>query len=119
MILLLHEDFVLPSFFPILFYQDNNYCNNFFTQFLFIQVLTIAGGAQGFVDGAALSGALFAYPTALVIESVSGNVYILDQWGNAIRRLNWSTKMVTTIAGGASAGVVNGTFVWEYHRYMV
>ena len=77
-------------------------------RFLFIQVLTIAGGAQGFVDGAALSGALFDYPTALVIESVSGNVYILDQRGSVIRRLNWSMKMVSTIAGGTPAGVGDG-----------
>ena len=103
--------------FPILLYQDNNYCNTFFTRFLFIQVLKIAGGARGFVDGAALSGALFDYPTALVIESVSGNVYILDQWGNAIRRLNWSTKIVTNIAGGTSAGVVNGTIVLCHKIY--
>ena len=64
------------------------------------QVTTLAGGtSQGFADGPAMS-AMFSDLDTLATDS-GGNVFILDRnfldWSTRkIRRLDWSTRIVST-----------------------
>jgi len=69
-------------------------------------VTTYAGtGAQGWVNGAALS-AKFWGPANIVIDK-NGNVFVSDEQNNAIREVT-STGNVITIAGTGVAGFQNG-----------
>jgi DNA-binding beta-propeller fold protein YncE len=66
-------------------------------------VTTYAGGlrAQGFGDGAA-ERARFNRPTALAIDG-DGNVFVADQAGNRIRKIEAGTRVVSTVAGTGAA----------------
>lgn len=72
-------------------------------------VTTIAGqwDSTGHVDGVAISQALFNNPHSIANDT-QGNVFIVDRWGNLIRKLDTNTGMVTTIAGTGAAGDVDG-----------
>ncbi len=71
-------------------------------------VTTIAGfGQSGFANGQAQQEALFNAPSG--IAYYDGSLYVSDFNNHAIRRINLSTEMVTTIAGNGSMGFVNGT----------
>lgn len=59
-------------------------------------VSTIAGGQQGYADGA-LSEARFTNPIAIARDTM-GNLYIADQNNHMIRKIS-KTGMVSTIAG--------------------
>lgn len=73
-------------------------------------VTTIAGGAQGSLDGTN-SSARFSGPSGIAVDG-SGNLYVADQHNSVIRRItpsgtNW---VVSTIAGTAGVpGNQNGT----------
>lgn len=68
-------------------------------------VATIAGGERGFVDGPA-GEARFDTPSGIAIDS--GNVlYVADTANNAIRRVT-PDGTVTTIAGAAHSGFLDG-----------
>lgn len=68
-------------------------------------VSTIAGnGTKASTDGAA-SAATFTAPTAITIDG-AGNLFVID--GNIIRKITVA-GVVTTLAGSATAGAVNGT----------
>ena len=73
-------------------------------------VTTLAGGAQGSLDGADTSAQFYA-PTGIAIDS-SGKLYVTDQYNSTIRQItpvdtNW---VVSTIAGSAGiAGNLDGT----------
>lgn len=74
-------------------------------------VTTIAGsstGASGYQDGTG-SAALFNRPYGLTMDS-SGNLYVVDNGNNAIRKVT-AAGVVTTFAGSATgaAGHTNGT----------
>ncbi|KAA0249031.1 MAG: hypothetical protein EDX89_24350 [Acidobacteria bacterium] len=74
------------------------------------QVSTIAGsaGQAGGVDGVG-TAARFYYPEGLALDG-SGNLYVADDWNNAIRRVELATGQVTTIAGALGQwGSVDGT----------
>ena len=64
-------------------------------------VTTLAGGAQGSLDGADTSAQFYA-PTGIAIDS-SGKLYVTDQYNSTIRQItpvdtHW---VVSTIAGSA------------------
>ncbi len=69
-------------------------------------VTTIAGSpVAGFQDGQG-KDAKFNYPIGLAVDS-KNNVYILDTYNNAIRRMTPDGN-VTTFAGNGTAGYANG-----------
>ncbi|XP_066933163.1 NHL repeat-containing protein 2-like [Clytia hemisphaerica] len=59
-------------------------------------VKTIAGGNKGFKDGYKLN-ARFYFPTQITIDSLGQYVYISDHYNHAIRRLEISSGLVTTL----------------------
>jgi streptogramin lyase len=68
---------------------------------------TYAGlSAGGYAEGAKAS-ALFSSPQGVVADA-AGNLYVADSFNNAIRKIS-TTGIVTTLAGGATAGFTNGT----------
>jgi hypothetical protein len=73
-------------------------------------VTTIAGtvGTAGYVDARG-TAAVFNNPSHLTIDSSGSNLYISDQSGAKIRRLNIPTSNVTTYAGSDVAGFADGS----------
>lgn len=72
-------------------------------------VTTLAGtaGAAGSVDGTA-AAARFYYPVGIVTDGT--NLYVADQWSQAIRKIDIATGSVLTIAGAlGSAGSADGS----------
>jgi hypothetical protein len=67
-------------------------------------VTTIAGSTSGFKDGIG-SSAQFLFPHDIVIAD-SNTLLVAD--GSAIRTIDLTTYQVTTIAGAATSGYVNG-----------
>ena len=67
-------------------------------------ISTIAGnGSSGYSgDGGVATAATFANPVALAIDAV-GNLYVADEFNNAIRRINTS-GIITTVAGNGVYG---------------
>ncbi|MGZ3867026.1 MAG: T9SS type A sorting domain-containing protein [Bacteroidia bacterium] len=69
-------------------------------------VTTIAGdGTAGFQDGQGAS-ARFYYPDALFVKD--GFLYVSDNLNNAVRKIDLSNNMVTTIAGNGTPGFRDG-----------
>ena len=72
-----------------------------------VKVTTIAGtGVSGFANGAALAAA-FSGPSGLSTDVV-GNVLVADRFNNHVRRIDWVTRQVTTVAGSGAPSTVNG-----------
>ena len=69
------------------------------------QVTTIAGSTTGFGDGSS-SSALFQNPTGIATDT-GGNIFVADA-NNKIRRIDWITRMVTTVAGDGSVAETDG-----------
>jgi|GEM_PF-1113259 len=53
---------------------------------------------SGYHDGPAIT-ALFNSPTGIAVDTAGQYLYIADTYNNIIRKINISTRMVTTIAG--------------------
>lgn len=71
------------------------------------QVTTLAGsGTGGSLDGAALSSQ-FHWPTGLASDS-GGNVFVADNLNNIIRRIDWLTRVVSTVAGSGILAELDG-----------
>ena len=68
-------------------------------------VTTLAGGKEGFADGAG-SQASFHTPSSLAIDS-AGDLYVADTGNNLIRKVT-PEGVVSTIAGDGTAGYVDG-----------
>jgi len=73
-------------------------------------VTTIAGtvGTAGYLDATG-TRAIFNNPSQLTIDSTGSNLYITDQSGAKIRRLNIPSSNVTTYAGTGVAGFADGS----------
>ena len=75
------------------------------------------------MDGDALSVAKFSGNKDVVVDQHTGNIYVMDQSGSRIRCINYSTKLVSTIAGnGLSGSTVNGNLkrvVWYFEEGLV
>ncbi len=70
------------------------------------QVSTLAGSVFGFAEGSG-TAAKFDGPGGMAIDQ-SGNVYVADPGNNRIRRVT-PLGLVSTFAGNATKGSVNGT----------
>jgi sugar lactone lactonase YvrE len=68
-------------------------------------VTTLAGGGEGFADGAGAS-ASFNTPSALALGP-DGNLYVADTANNRIRKIT-PDGAVSTVAGDGTAGYVDG-----------
>lgn len=69
------------------------------------EVLTLAGGRDGFADGAG-AGAAFSTPSGLALDA-AGNLYVADTGNNRVRRVT-PEGAVTTLAGDGAAGFRDG-----------
>lgn len=72
------------------------------------QVTTVAGTAQmsGLVDGPLLS-ARFNFPRGIKFDN-QGRLLVADMDNEAIRRIDFSSGQVTTVAGGVGTGFLDG-----------
>lgn len=68
-------------------------------------VTTLAGGSEGFADGTG-NAASFHTPSGIALGA-DGNLYVADTGNNRIRRVT-PEGQVTTVAGGATAGNLDG-----------
>jgi RHS repeat-associated protein len=69
-------------------------------------VTTVAGsGSAGFTNGTGTT-ATFNFPSALVLDG-SGNIYVTDEYNNAIRKIT-PAGVVTTLSGTGTVGANNG-----------
>lgn len=69
------------------------------------EVSTLAGGREGFADGAG-GAASFSTPSGLALDG-AGNLYVADTGNNRVRRVT-PEGLVTTLAGGGAAGFRDG-----------
>lgn len=69
-------------------------------------VTTFAGSTNGFADGPGAT-ALFFIPQGVAVDGV-GNVYVGDGGNNRIRKIT-QAGVVTTLAGAATGGYLDGT----------
>jgi len=75
-------------------------------------ITTVAGGgtpASGIGDGGPATGASLSSPISVAVDG-SGNIFIADTYDNVIRRVDASTHIITTVAGGGSpeSGIGDG-----------
>jgi sugar lactone lactonase YvrE len=68
-------------------------------------ITTVAGnGGGGYSgDGGPATSAELYIPYGVAVDS-SGNLYILDQWNNRIRKVTAATGIITTVAGNGTSG---------------
>lgn len=68
-------------------------------------ITTVAGdGTFGFSgDNGAATGAQLSQPSGVAVDAL-GNLYIADRANNRIRRVDASTRIITTVAGTGTAG---------------
>ena len=64
-------------------------------------VITLAGGKQGYLDGVGMN-AQFNKPYGLAMDS-EGQIYVADSANNCIRRFTPDSAQVTTVAGSCGA----------------
>lgn len=69
-------------------------------------VTTLAGSTTGYQDGTGTAALLWG-PSGITLDG-NGNLYIADTGSSRIRKLNLTTKVITTVAGG-TGGYQDGT----------
>ncbi|HEX8282387.1 MAG TPA: hypothetical protein VF588_03490 [Pyrinomonadaceae bacterium] len=69
------------------------------------EVSTLAGGRDGFADGAGAAAA-FSTPSGLALDG-AGNLYVADTGNNRVRRVS-PEGLVTTVAGEGAGGFRDG-----------
>jgi sugar lactone lactonase YvrE len=79
-------------------------------------VSTHAGSSQGYLDATGTS-AKFKAPTGICISPDGQYIYVADYSGHRIRRINITTKAVTTIAGNGTSGYLDSTGVSAKFSY--
>ncbi|KAJ7380531.1 hypothetical protein OS493_008997 [Desmophyllum pertusum] len=70
-------------------------------------VITMAGGTQGLVDGMGRD-AKFYHPTGISLDVHSGILYVADHYNHVIRTLDIDNGQVSTLAGGGREGFKDG-----------
>lgn len=70
-------------------------------------VTTHAGSSQGFMDATG-TAARFTAPTGICISADGQFLFVADYSGHRIRKINVSTKAVTTVAGNGTSGYADG-----------
>jgi sugar lactone lactonase YvrE len=81
--------------------------SNLFTPFVWAvqgYLITMAGnGNEGFSgDGASATSAELAFPNAIAVDA-DKNIYISDSVNNRIRKVTFSTGLISTVAGSGSS----------------
>lgn len=71
-------------------------------------VTTHAGSSQGYVDATGTTSK-FKAPTGVCISPDGAFLYVADYSGHRIRKINVSTKAVTTVAGSGTSGYSDAT----------
>jgi sugar lactone lactonase YvrE len=68
------------------------------------QITTVAGNGSGVYagDGQAATSAALNFPYAIAFDII-GNMYIADYGNNAVRMVNASTQIITTVAGNGTS----------------
>jgi secreted PhoX family phosphatase len=72
-----------------------------------VSLLAGSPGVNGFADGAGIGVAMFDRPTGVAVDA-AGNVYVADYNNNRIRKID-TGGVVSTVAGKATFGVLDGT----------
>jgi DNA-binding beta-propeller fold protein YncE len=69
-------------------------------------ITTVAGtGAAGYAgDGAAATGAQLNGPYGVAVDSFGNNLYIADTNNNVIRKVNFASGNISTVAGNGTVG---------------
>ena len=82
-----------------------------------VSTLAGAAGAAGYLDGPTTS-AEFYYPYGVTIDPSNRNVIVADTFNSAIRLINVTSNIVSTLAGvGGSGGYQNGlTYIAQFNH---
>lgn len=67
-----------------------------------IQTIAGTGGIGSAGDGGQALNAQFARPTAITVDKM-GNLYIADAGNDRVRRIDATTKIITTVIGGGTS----------------
>jgi hypothetical protein len=67
------------------------------------RVTLLTGGGPGYIDGP-LETALFRQPSRFAMDDAGRDLYVVDQSNQRIRKIDMSTRMVSTIAGTGAQG---------------
>ena len=101
--ILIHKDIIYIS-------DTSNHCIKVCTPEGII--ITLAGGGTSGSQAGHSNGtgtnALFNQPVKMAIDSSGQNLYIVDRANNKIRKLDTSSGVVTTFAGGGTSGMEGG-----------
>ena len=68
---------------------------------------TVAGGGSSTANNVAATTTSLSGPNSVAIDS-SGNLYISDSFHNLVRKVNASTGVITTVAGGGTSPGTDG-----------
>jgi hypothetical protein len=68
-------------------------------------IATVAGGGVG--DNSAATNASLNHPLGVAVDG-SGNLFIVDNYHERVREVNAATGVITTVAGTANVGMING-----------